>query len=363
MDKSAPDMDLVKDDDKASFITLAHRLVIVLAVIFFGTLLISPLFKQTLPQANGAGEVAIFGVDNSGASALLPIPEPQLTGKSVQSAKLGERLYLEKRLSPKNISCSYCHDISRYGTLPQALSPDVPNGFDQLNVPTTLNTTLNASLGWLGQSSSLESQLDEGLNNPKHMGTSWPFIIQQLRSDADYVAAFNDVYGQLPTKKTVSTAISDYHFSLTTPDSPFDRFLRGDESAISSTVKTGYRLFSKLGCIVCHQGVNVGGNLYAKYGLFKDPFLTKERLLDIDMGRFLITKDEEDKHVFRVPSLRNVAMTAPYLHDGSVAKLDAMVSLMGRYQLGMELSEDDVEYIVAFLHSLTAPLPQVGKHE
>ena len=139
---------------------------------------------------------------------------------------------------------------------------------------------------------------------------------------------------------------------MITPDSPFDRYLKGDKDAISEKAKEGYRLFESKGCILCHHGVNVGGNFYNKFGIYEDADSKH-------LGRYSITKREEDKHVFKVPSLRNIALTAPYMHDGRVSTLKEAVELMTKYQLGRYMEPGDTEAIVAFLESLTGELPAI----
>jgi cytochrome c peroxidase len=155
-------------------------------------------------------------------------------------------------------------------------------------------------------------------------------------------------------KEHVLDAIATYERSLITPNAPFDRYLRGDIYAINAEQKHGYEVFKSYGCISCHQGVNVGGNLFQKVGLFEDYFkLRGGPLTPADLGRYNVTKDERDRHVFRVPSLRNIAVTAPYFHDGSVDKLAYAVEIMARVQLGRKPPPDDVQAIVSFLKSLT----------
>jgi cytochrome c peroxidase len=141
--------------------------------------------------------------------------------------------------------------------------------------------------------------------------------------------------------------------SLLTPDARFDRYLRGEREAISADEARGYDLFKAYGCAACHQGVNIGGNLFQRFGVFHDPFAERGTTNAADLGRYTVTGRDDDRNVFRVPSLRNVAVTPPYLHDGSVASLDEAVGIMARSQLGRELPEQDINLIVRFLHTLT----------
>ena len=178
-------------------------------------------------------------------------------------------------------------------------------------------------------------------------------MLPKLRGDLEYVQAFARAFEEGIKRETVLTAIADYERSLYTPNAPFDRYLRGDVSAIDPNQKRGYQLFKSYGCISCHQGINVGGNLFQKLGLFGDYFTADEVVSEANLGRYNITGNEDDRYVFKVPSLRNVAVTAPYFHDGGIDTLDEAVRIMGELQLGQTIHEADVRLIVSFLSSLT----------
>jgi len=175
--------------------------------------------------------------------------------------------------------------------------------------------------------------------------------VDKLKKDPMYVSAFAMIYSDGITQENISDTIAEYEKTLITPNAPFDRYLNGDENAIGPEAKEGYGLFKSKGCIVCHNGVNVGGNFYNKFGIFKDANSSA-------LGRYNITKREEDKFVFKVPSLRNVALTAPYMHDGRANTLKEAVEIMSEHQLGRYMSEEEIEKIVAFLKSLTGEIPQ-----
>jgi cytochrome c peroxidase len=153
----------------------------------------------------------------------------------------------------------------------------------------------------------------------------------------------------------VRRAIAVFERTLITIGSPLDRWLDGDASALTPAQKEGYALFKASGCVACHQGQNVGGNMYQRFGVFGDYFEDRGNVTEADYGRFNVTKQEQDRYVFRVPSLRNVALTAPYFHDGSAKTLEDAVGVMAKYQLGRELSEEKVSKLVAFLEALTGP--------
>ena len=289
-----------------------------------------------------------------GRAALLPLPPvPELPAEKLA---LGQRLFFEKRLSHDNsLACHDCHDFARGGADRRATAMGIASKLGSVNTPTVFNASLNFAQFWDGRAASLEQQAVGPVHNPLEMASSWEEVISKLSQDKGYRDAFRQIYPHGITGETIADAIATYQQSLLTPDSPFDRFLRGDTSALNTQEQTGYRRFLDYGCASCHQGALLGGNLYQRFGVmgsyFRDRPNNKPTLADL--GRFNVTGREEDRYVFKVPGLRNVAVTAPYFHDGSVASLDEAVTIMGRYQLGRELSASDVSDISAFLRSLT----------
>ena len=190
------------------------------------------------------------------------------------------------------------------------------------------------------------------------MGSNWESIIAKLKSDREYTKRFSSVYADGITPDNVRNALATFERSLVTPNSKFDRFLRGERAAISNLEKDGYRRFKSLGCVACHQGVNVGGYMFQSMGVMGNYFKDRKTpVTEADLGRFAVTKREHDKHVFRVPSLRNVELTAPYFHDGSAATLEDAVKTMAKYQLGKDISTEETRAIVAFLKTLTGQAP------
>lgn len=231
--------------------------------------------------------------------------------------------------------------------LPVAKSP--VGGSDLRNTPTVFNVGLNASYNWDGVTNTLESHTELVLKNPGLMNMSWRELL--ARAHTAYLSAFQSAYPEGLTQRTVLDAIAGFERSLLTPDSRFDRFLRGDRGVLTNEEKDGYRLFKAYGCVSCHQGVNVGGNLYQKFGVFEER-MPGERS-PLDLGRFRITGVPRDRHVFRVPSLRNVAVTAPYFHDGREPDLKEAVRTMAKAQVGRRLRADEIDRIVVFLKTLT----------
>jgi cytochrome c peroxidase len=288
-------------------------------------------------------------------------PLPTVGPLDRRKLRLGAKLFSDSRLSADHsVSCASCHDFSRGGADGQAHSVGVGGQLTAVNSPSIFNTAFNPTQLWNGRAHSIEEVVDVATQSPVIMGSSWPLIIQQIESDPAYVAAFGELYPERISPVTVRDALATYVRSLTTPNAPFDRFLQGDPEALDASEQEGYRLFKAYGCSSCHQGAMVGGNLYQKLGVMRDFFGERPTLTEADLGRYAITGDEQDRNVFRVPSLRNVALTAPYFHDGSARTLETAVGVMGSYQLGRRLSADDVRHIVRFLNTLTGEPPEVS---
>ena len=300
---------------------------------------------------------ALLGVPALAADSISePIrPLPRTVEVDAAKAALGERLFHERRLSADDtVSCASCHDLRRGGVDRRACSVGILGRQGAVNAPTVYNSAFNFRQFWDGRAADLHEQAGGPIHNPKEMDSNWEQVIAKLRADQGYRRDFAAAYRGEISAETIADAIVQFERTLLTPDAPFDRWLRGERDALSAEAREGYRLFKGYGCTSCHQGVGVGGNMYQKFGLFGDYFADRaEAEKAPDRGRFNVTGREEDRHYFKVPSLRNVALTAPYFHDGSVPELAQAVVIMGRYQLGRELPAEDVARIVAFLQSLT----------
>jgi cytochrome c peroxidase len=281
-------------------------------------------------------------------------PVPRTLALDTGKVRLGEVLFHDARLSRGDVlACASCHRLAESGDDNRARSPGIDNELLSFNAPTVFNAALSFRLNWRGNFRALEDQIEAVLLDPHLMNTSWEELLSKLRADEAYREAFSAIYGDDPAPAHVLDALATFERSLLTPDARFDRYLRGERDALGAEEERGYGLFKEYGCVACHQGVNVGGNLFQKFGIFYDPFSGREVLSGADLGRFAITGEEADRHVFRVPSLRNVGVTAPYFHDGSAASLEEAVEAMGRSQLGRSLTEHEIASIVAFLRSLT----------
>lgn len=282
-----------------------------------------------------------------------PLPSVDSLHLDANKIKLGEQLFKEKRFSKDgSTACISCHDLGKGGVDGMAKSIGVRQQLGGINAPTVYNSGLNFQQFWNGRAPNLEDQINQVIHNPKEMDMTWPDIIAILSKDDGLTQQFNTLYPDGMQEKNIEDAIATYERSLLTP-SRFDRYLKGDAKAINESERHGYQLFKEYGCIACHQGVNVGGNMFQKFGAMDDYFGKRGNITDADLGRFGVTKNEEDKYVFKVPSLRNVALTAPYFHDASAQTLDQAVDVMFQYQLGRTGSKEDKQAIIAFLKSLT----------
>jgi len=290
-------------------------------------------------------------------------PIPLKHGQDPARAELGHRLFQDTRLSANNrISCASCHDLNKGGADARERSVGFNGQRTGVNAPTVLNAALNFKQFWNGRADSLEAQIDGVVQNPVEMGSKWADVVAKVSQDDSYRAAFAAAYKNGVTKANIQNAIATYERTLTTPNSRFDSYLRGNGRALTDEEKAGYAKFKQYGCVACHQGVNVGGNMFQKFGVMGDYFAGRGRQLSQgDLGRFAVTGDPADKHVFKVPSLRNVALTAPYFHDGSAKTLEEAVDVMFKFQLGRTASRADKAAIVAFLNTLTGEQGELAK--
>lgn len=284
-------------------------------------------------------------------------PVPATLRQDPARAEIGRLLFHDSRLSANGrVACASCHDLGKGGVDGRNFALGFSGKVTAVNAPTVLNAALNFKQFWNGRADSLEAQIDLVIQNPVEMGSKWQDVVLKVSQDAGYKKAFALAYQDGVTKASIQNAIATYERTLITPNSRFDRYLRGDRNAISDAEKAGYAKFKQYGCISCHQGVNVGGNMFQKFGVMGDYFARRGKPTEADLGRYLVTGDDNDKHVFKVPSLRNVALTAPYFHDATAKTLEDAVDVMFRYQLGRLASPEDKAAIVKFLNTLTGEL-------
>jgi cytochrome c peroxidase len=320
----------------------------------------SAIAALVVSAAVAADEAAVLG---EARQVFQPLSQETSTARAPVSKErlaLGRMLFFDPRFTVDgNVSCATCHQPGLYGADGLSKSIGVQQRPHPRNAPTVLNSGVNIIVHWRGDRESLEDQAIKALGSPITNGQ--PDIgatLDRLKRIPGYAPLFKAAFpGDAAPLNVgnVANAISTYERSLVTP-APFDAYLAGDVDALSPAARAGLQTFIKTGCAACHSGVGIGGGMYQKFGIVEDYWIaTGSRT--IDKGRADVTKDPFDLYVFRVPSLRNVAMTAPYFHDGAVATLPDAVRVMARVQLGTKLSDPEVNDIVAFLESLTGDLP------
>lgn len=333
---------------------LSRKYYAVAAFLVLATVLAALLPKSLAPEQPVAVDSpvpdAAMADPPHGAEPISPLPPAPLLAPA--KVALGERLFNEPRLSrDDSLACAGCHDLSKGGTDRRRFSVGVDGQQGGINAPTVFNSGFNFVQFWDGRAATLEDQAAGPVHNPVEMDSNWDQVLTKLKADADYQRLFGEAYRDGITAANIVDAIATYERTLVTP-SRFDRYLSGDATALDADEREGYRRFKEYGCTSCHQGTHVGGNMFQRFGILKDYFAGRSPT-PADLGRYNVTRREEDRHVFKVPSLRNVAVTAPYFHDASAATLDEAVAIMGRYQLGRELTDKDRRLITAFLRSLT----------
>lgn len=293
----------------------------------------------------------------------IPIQPPELEGNpsTPEKLELGKMLYFDPRLSESHtISCNSCHIVGLGGV--DMLETSVGHRWQKggRNAPTVLNSVFNTAQFWDGRAADLQDQAGGPMINPIEMASTHDHVVEMLQAIPSYSDKFATAYpGEaMPiTFDNVVKAIAVFEASLITPNAPFDRYLNGDSAALTATQKEGLQLFIDKGCASCHNGINVGGEMYAPFGVVENPgadFLPPE-----DQGRFAVTKSVDDEYVYKVPTLRNIDRTPPYFHTGRSWDLRQAVAVMGVSQLGAELTEEEIDKITAFLASLTGEQPDV----
>ena len=273
-----------------------------------------------------------------------------------EKAALGFKLYHDTRLSVDNtISCASCHGLNTAGVDNKQYSEGVEGKLGGVNAPTVYNAVYNFVQFWDGRAATLADQAAGPPVNPVEMASpNFDAIVAKLNKDKAFVREFKAVYPEGISQATITDAIEHFERTLITPNSRFDKYLRGDNSAITAEELQGYELFKKYNCATCHVGKNLGGESYELMGLRKHYFADRGlALTEEDNGRFKQTGVERDRHRFKVPGLRNVALTWPYYHDGTRTSLKEAVCDMGTYQSGVTLTDEEEDLIVAFLNTLT----------
>ncbi|MDP1679642.1 MAG: cytochrome-c peroxidase [Candidatus Nitrotoga sp.] len=275
--------------------------------------------------------------------------------KNPDMVELGKMLFFDPRLSKSGfISCNSCHNLSMGGT--DNLQTSIGHNWQQgpINSPTVLNSSMNLAQFWDGRAKDLKEQAGGPIANPKEMAFTHELAVDVLRSIPQYRARFQQLFGADKIDiGMVTAAIAAFEETLVTPDSRFDKWLKGDKQALSQTELEGYKLFKESGCTSCHNGATVGGGLFQKFGIYEAYKTTNKA-----EGRSAVTGRDADRFKFKVPNLRNVELTYPYFHDGAAETLGDAVDTMGRLQLGRKFTKEENVKIVAFLKSMTGKQPE-----
>ena len=290
----------------------------------------------------------------AGVGAEEPIlPIPKQVDVDPSKVALGGDLFRDPILSKDGtVSCASCHDLASGGDDGRKVSVGIDDKPGMVNAPTVFNVAMNFKQFWDGRANTLEDQIDGPVQSPFEMGSVWPDVVAKLYRSDKYRTRFQQLYPDGIKRKNIKNAIAEFMRSLITPNSRFDRWLEGDKAALNRQELRGYELFKDYGCASCHQGANVGGNMFQVFGVLNDYFKKRGDITEADLGRYAITGNDEDRHAFKVPSLRLAALTAPYLHDGTAATLRDAVDAMFEFQLGREAPEEEKEAIVAFIKTL-----------
>jgi cytochrome c peroxidase len=311
------------------------------------------IMRALIVSLLSVGAVAI----STAAVAEEPIqPIPAAQPKNEKMVELGKMLFFDPRLSKSGfISCNSCHNLSMGGT--DNLQTSVGHNWHQgpINSPTVLNSSMNLAQFWDGRAKDLKEQAGGPIANPGEMGFTHELAVGVLQSIPEYRARFKQLFNYDKINiGMVTDAIAAFEETLVTPDSRFDKWLKGDKQALNQTELEGYKLFKESGCTGCHNGAAVGGGSFQKFGIH-EPYKTTNKA----EGRFAVTGKDADRFMFKVPTLRNVELTYPYFHDGAAATLEEAVNIMGRLQLGHKFTKEENAKIVAFLKTLTGKQPQI----
>ncbi|WP_456457560.1 cytochrome-c peroxidase [Nitratifractor sp.] len=286
------------------------------------------------------------------AQNVLP-PIPLHIEYNYAKAKLGKRLFFDPKLSDDGtVSCAQCHQPQN-GAEKRSVSIGIRGRKGHTNAQTIFNSVFNFRQMWNGEATNLKDQVRLPIHNPNEMAMDSSRIVRYLRRDPSYSKLFLTLYHRPATFEDMSDAIAEFEKALTTPNSRFDRYLR-HETTLTPLELQGYKLFKKIGCITCHNGINLGGNSFQKIGLI-NPYPWRPYNPDL----YALTHRENDKNVYKVPTLRNIALTAPYFHDGSVPTLREALRKMAYHNLGFVPNDEEIRSLIAFLKTLTGETPQI----
>lgn len=286
--------------------------------------------------------------------SILPINIKLIPSYDADKLLLGRRLFHEQKLSSDGkLSCASCHNLETHTIDGQDFSLD-NNGLPlDYNTPSIQYASLNHYLNWLGNIENLAKQIDHIIHNPRELNSNWRAVIDALVQTNEYQALFTKAGYDAINQASITDALVLFEKSLVRP-SRFDYFLLGDKQQLNKQEINGFQLFKDYGCIACHQGVNIGGNMRQTFGVMGSYYDEESAPKQRDLGFYNLSGNDEDKFLFRVPSLRNVSQTGPYFHDASAQSLTQAIRVMFEFQIGMQVSQQEIEDIAAFLMSLDA---------
>ncbi len=326
------------------------------------TLLLSSALSLALPFALSSAQAADWKALPETA------PAPANNPMTAEKVELGKMLFMDPRFSSTGtVSCNSCHNIMEGGDDSRPVSMGVHGKKGGRNAPTVWNAAFHSVQFWDGRAPLLEDQAKGPVANPIEMGMKdTEAAMKRVRSIAGYRSAFKNVFGENQmTVDNAAKAVAAFERTLITPNSPFDKYINGDKKAMTSQQVKGMNLFAATGCTSCHSGAafngpqpGLGEGFYVKFPTFDNAYVKKYKL-DEDKGREAATGKKSDRHLYRIPTLRNITDTAPYFHNGSVNNLNEAVKVMAKSQLNLTLPENEVEDIVAFLGALTGEYPEI----
>lgn len=330
---------------------------------YVGTLSLLLFFACSSPQETKQNTVKNENIQLLAQKKFTPLPEVADNPSNLITpvkVNLGKILYYDVRLSKNETqSCNSCHNLKTFGVDNLPTSPGDGGINGERNSPTVINAAYHFTQFWDGRASTLEEQATMPILNPVEMGIpDEQFLIDRLSKIELYQTKFKEAFPeekQPLTFKNIANAIAVFERVLIT-QTRFDDFLKGDENKLNEQEIRGLSLFLNRGCVVCHNGDNLGGNIFQKFGVHDD-YWKHTKSEKIDLGRYNITKNEGDKYVFKVPSLRNVTKTAPYFHDGSVSTLKEAIQIMTKINVNAQFTDTEINDIISFLETLTGDLP------
>lgn len=331
---------------------LEVRRPVIPATVLIMALLTAAILTPVVQAADGSGPagagIVKFSLD---AEPVTPLPLPEESDAAKRA--LGQALFFDRQFSVSSTrSCGDCHLLPAIGPdrAPVSVLPRELGGQHQRDIPLLYNLASNFWFNWDGRYTKLERLIEDSISAVDKFNSSWPEVIARL--GPRYEMQAQQVYGTDLTQALVIDALATFVRSLNTPSAPFDRYLRGDNNALSERQREGYALFKRIGCSNCHNGRGIGGSFFEQFYIYhhRDERLNPQLK---DLGRYYVTGEESDRNSFRVSSLRNVAVTAPYFHDGSAETLVEAIALMADYQLGLLLTAPQIDLLIEFLQSLT----------